>query len=123
MTRTGNVHATSGTCRALTGGFLAGPENPLVETVLHELVPTTSDAWRPSRYVPILLHGPAGSGKTTLVNGVTSAFQTIFRGERPGTQSHRTVIRTTASDLIQDFTTAARRNTVGAFRESLSAAS
>lgn len=122
-TRTKSVHTPSPECRALTGGFLAGPENTLVASVLPELVSESAESWRPARYVPILLHGPAGSGKTLLVNGCIAAFRNVFREVRPGTSYHRTVLRTTMSDLIHDYATAARRGTVESLRQSLQDAS
>ncbi|MDD3470582.1 MAG: DnaA/Hda family protein [Thermoguttaceae bacterium] len=91
-------------------GFFCGPENRLVPHIVLEL-----QQGRKQSYIPVLLYGPAGVGKTLLATGIENAIRHEFRRRR--------VYRTTAQDLTHDFADASESGRVAELRQQLLQAS
>ena len=91
-------------------GFFCGQENRLVPHIVSEL-----QQGRKQLYIPVLLYGPAGVGKTLLATGIENAIQHEFRRRR--------VYRATAQDLSHDFADAAESDRVAELRQQLLQAS
>jgi chromosomal replication initiator protein len=83
--------------------FVAGPENRLVEAVIHAVL-----EGQPHDYNPIFLYGPSGTGKSHLAQGLAAAWKARHR------RAH--VHCTTAVDFARELAEAIESQGVEEFR-------
>jgi len=86
------------------GGFLAGPENRLVELAVHSILREEANG-----YNPVILYGSRGLGKTHLALGVAAEWKTRHRQKQ--------VEGTTALEFSQELAEAIETQGVEEFRE------
>jgi chromosomal replication initiator protein len=85
--------------------FIAGPENRLVGPAVRAAAEATATRWN-----PLVIYGPSGTGKTHLAQGIAAAYRAAHR--------RRKVICTTAADYARDLTEAIDTQSVDEFRAS-----
>jgi chromosomal replication initiator protein len=83
--------------------FIAGPENRLVDVVIHAVLEES-----PGEYNPIFLYGPSGTGKSHLAQGLATAWKARHR------RAH--VQCTTAVDFARELAEAIESQGVEEFR-------
>ncbi len=89
--------------RFALNGFLAGPENRLVEPAVRGMLAEPS-----LRYNPLLLYGPSGTGKSHLARGLAAAWRDRFPLGR--------VLYASAVDFARELADAIESQAVEEFR-------
>jgi len=89
-------------------GFLAGPENYLLEPIVHWI--TTGSL--PEGMLPITFFGPSGCGKTHLLQGIDETWRTLHQSS--GRKKRTCYLR--AADFARQFAEAIDMRTVDDFR-------
>jgi chromosomal replication initiator protein len=102
--RAGSAAAEEPSASPGLGGFLAGPENFLVETAVCAVLRDS-----PEKYNPLVLHGPSGTGKTHLAQGLVEAWKQC-RHDRHG------AIYVTAVDFTRELNDAISTQATDDFR-------
>ncbi len=82
--------------------FVAGPENRLVEVAVAAVLKES-----PSKYCPLVLYGPSGTGKTHLSSGLFRAW----KSQHP----RRPAVLVTASDFAREYRDAVETKTEDQF--------
>ena len=88
-------------------GFLAGPENYLLEPIIHWI----TEGSVPDGVLPIVFFGPSGCGKTHLLQGIDAAWRKIHQS---GRKKRAYYLR--AADFARQFADAIDMRTVDDFR-------
>jgi len=83
--------------------FFAGPENRLIESAVSGVL-----GRQPSRYNPLVLYGPSGTGKSHLARGLAAAWKVSFPNSR--------VNYATAVDFAREMVEAFETQSVEDFR-------
>ena len=96
--------------------FIAGPENRLAAVAVASLLEET-----PSRFNPLVIHGPSGTGKTHLAYGLAQSW--AARRDGPESNSADDIVYLPAIDFANDLAAAIERETMPEFRRRFRGAS
>lgn len=110
-----------GLARGVSPAFVAGPENRLVAHAVGSLLEGASTD--SAAFSPLVLVGPAGSGKSQLVQAIVRRRQTasaeiipIPKDSSPQALAEETVAYFTAADFTRDLLLAVHERTTAAWR-------
>lgn len=103
------IDAPVGDSAIAPGHFIVGPENQLVEVAIRSVLANPSDPFATRHYNPLVFHGPSGTGKSHVAQGIAALWKKNNRRQR--------VVVTTAVDFAHELNDAIESQAVDEFRK------